>query len=219
MRRFSFQADLRKPAPAPAPGKPAAAAPPPVRDGLALSQTLGRQRRNMREWANYQRALRRLPPVSRAAEHFADADLAEEYLRIYGVTRQKIMDAAPGFATEGKTEVHCYFDEDGSKHLVSRLIARPNARVTELSLYPSAEVTRIYYENSGGPEQDLNELYEQGLGGLEDDVGRFARHPNYHLKFVALPCEGSELVDVYRGTCYYDEATGTVVTQEDDESP
>jgi hypothetical protein len=170
----------------------------------------------MREWANYQRALRTLPVVCRAADHFQDQELAEEYVRIYGVTRQKIMDAAPGFDVEGKTEIHCFFDDDGSKHLVSRLIARPNARVTELSLYPSGEVTRLYYENVGGPEQDLTQLYEQGLAGLEEDVGRFARHPNYQLKFVLLPSEGPELVDIYRGACYYDEATGSVVTEEDE---
>lgn len=170
----------------------------------------------MRQWPAYQRALRALPEVLAPADHFEDMDLAEEYVRIYGVTREKIMDVAPGFAVEGKTETHCFFEEDGSKHVVSRLVARPNARVTELSMYPSGEITRLYYENAGGPEQELDELYEHGLAGLEEDVSRFARYPNYHLKFVLLPCEGSELVDIYKGTCYYDEANGSVATLEDD---
>jgi hypothetical protein len=170
----------------------------------------------MRAWPSYQRALRALPEVLSAADHFEDAELAQEYVRIYGVTRQKILEAAPGFDTEGKTEIHCFFEEDGSKHLVSRLIARPSARVTELSMYPTGEVTRLYYENAGGPEQELDELYEHGLAGLEDDVSRFARYPNYHLKFVLLPCEGPLLVDIYKGTCYYDSDTGAVATQEEE---
>lgn len=215
MRRFSFKADLRKPKDTTVVEVPAPARPVSARDGFALSDTLGRQRRDMRQWPDYQRALRALPQVTSAADHLEDAELAEEYVRIYGVTRQKIMDAAPGFDREGKTEIHCFFDDDGSKHLISRLTARPNARVTELSMYPSGEVTRLYYENAGGPDQDLDELYEHGLAGLEEDVARFARHPNYHLKFVLLPCEGPLLVDIYKGTCYYDEDTGTVATQED----
>lgn len=214
MRRFSFKADLRtapgKAPPAPSPAAPAAAA---SRDGLTLSDSLGRQRRNLRQWADYQRTLRALPQVSSASDHLEDPDLAEEYVRIYGVTRQKIIDAAPGFDSEGKTETHCFFEEDGSKHLVSRLTARPNARVTELSLYPSGEITRIYYENSGGPEQDLEELYQHGLAGLEEDLARFARHPNYVLRFVLLPCDGQVLVDILKGSCFYDESSGAVATE------
>jgi hypothetical protein len=211
MRRFSFKVDLRKPKDMSA---AKTQAPVPARDGFALSDSLGRQRRNMRQWPDYQRALRALPQVTSAADHFEDVELAEEYVRIYGVTRQKIMDAAPGFDSEGKTEIHCFFDDDGSKHLVSRLTVRPNARVTELSMYPSGEITRLYYENAGGPDQDLDELYQHGLAGLEDDAPRFARYPNYHLKFVLLPCEGPLLVDIYKGTCYYDEGTGTVATED-----
>lgn len=214
MRRFSFNVDLRKKKGVIAvPAKAAA----PARDGLAVSESLGRHRRNMREWGNYQRALRALPQVSHAAEHFEDAELAEEYVRIYGVTREKILEAAPGFDTEGKTELHCFFEEDGSKHVISRLIALPNARVTELSMFATGEVTRVYYERAGGgPEQALDELYEQGLAGLEEDVSRFARFPNYVLKFVLLPCEKGRLVDIFKGTCYYDEATGSVATEEDE---
>jgi hypothetical protein len=83
-------------------------------------------------------------------------------------------------------------------------------------MYPSGEVTRLYYERAGGDEQDLGELYEQGLAGLEEDVRRFALFPNYVLRFVLLPCEGGRLVDIYKGTCYYDDATGTVATEEQD---
>lgn len=216
MRRFSFKADLRKPKGSPAVSRPAPQAPTSARDGLTLSSSLGGKRRNMRRWPEFQRALRALPAVLVADDSFEDAELAAEYVRIYGVTRQKILEAAPGFDTEGKQDIHCYFDDDGSKHLVSRLSARPNARVTELSLYPSGEVNRVYYECTGGAEQDLDELYETGLAGLEDDVGRFARYPNYILKFVSLACENGQLVDVYKGTCFYEESTATVATDEDD---
>lgn len=216
MRRFRFQADLRRSQGSPPVARAPEPAPAVVRDGLALSEALGSKRRQMRLWPQFQRALRVLPPVEDAADHFADAELAAEYVRIYGVSRQKVLDAAPGFDVEGKTEIHCFFDDDGSKHVVSRLTARPNARVTELTLYPSGELTRLYYENAGGPEQDLDELYELGLAGLEDDVARFARHPNYHLKFVLLPCQDRRLSDIYKGTCFYDPATGSVVTEEDE---
>jgi hypothetical protein len=215
MRRFSFKVDLRQAGALGQEARPAPQAPAVARDAYALSEALRPQRQGMRDWPRFQQQLSALPQVRGAAGHFEDPELAQEYVRIYGVTRQKILDAAPGFATEGKTEVHCFFDQDGSKHLVSRLIALPNTRVTELSMYPSGEVTRLYYQNAGGPEQDLDELYERGLAGLEEEVGRFARYPHYLLKFVLLPCEHDLLADIYRGTCYYDPDSGTVATEEE----
>lgn len=215
MRRFTFKADLRKPKDSTLSAVPLPQGP--KGDGLQLSESLGRQRKNLRHWPDYQRALRALPLVTQAADFFEDRDLAEEYVRIYGVTRDKIMQAAPGFDTEGKTEIHCFFEDDGSKHLVSRLIARPNARVTELSLHPSGEITRLYYENGGGPDQDLDQLYESGISGLEEDTSRFAANPHYHLKFVSLPCDHGTLTDIYKGVCYYDSSTGTVATEEEGE--
>lgn len=213
MRRFSFNVDLRKPN---APGtsdtqKPAVN----VRDGFQLSDTLRPQRLNMREWPRFQRALESLLEPKTASGKFADAALGQEYLRIHGVTRRKILDAAPGFDQEGKLETHCFFAHDGSKHLVSRPIAMASARITELTMFPTGEVTRLYYQNMGGPDQDLDDLYEHGLVGLETDVSRFARHPHYVLKFVLMPCKNEVLLEAYKGTCYFDVDNGNVATDEE----
>ena len=99
--------------------------------------------------------------------------------------------------------------------MVSRLLARPHRRVTELSLYPSGEINRVYYEQVGGPEQNLDSLYENGLGGLEEEQARFARYPNYRLKLVILPCKGGRLSDIYRATSYFDPESGSIQTSED----
>ncbi len=83
MRRFSFKVDLRKGQPAP--GAPKSATPAPVaRDGFAMSDTLRPQRQGLRDWPRFQQRLAGLPAVTRAADHFEDAELAKEYVRIYG---------------------------------------------------------------------------------------------------------------------------------------
>lgn len=214
MRRFSINVDLRKGG-QPTRSVKVVSEPDAARDGLVLSESLAPKRKAMREWADFQRALMVLPPLTGGPADFDDAALAEEYVRIYAVTREKILEAAPGFEEADKLEQHCYFEPDGSKHVVSRLIARPHMRVTELSLYPSGEINRVYYENAGGPEQNLDGLYENGLGGLEEDQGRFAHYPHYRLKFVLLPCKSGLLTDIYRGVTYFDGESGTIRTQEE----
>lgn len=162
----------------------------------------------MENWPGYQRHLESLHPVRELAPHWEDEALAMEYVRIYEVSREKIQEAEPGFREEGKIEVHCFFSPDGAKHVVSRVLAKPNARVTELSLLPSGDLMRLYYENAGGPEQDLTDLFEQGLGGLETDDRRFGRHQNYQLRYFLLQTEGVFLNDALRGVFVYDPSTG-----------
>ena len=218
MRRFSVKVDLRK-GPQPTRAVQVVQQSDPSRDGLVLSENLAPKRKAMREWADFQRALMALPTVTSGPSGFEDRELAEEYVRIYNVTREKILEAAPGFEQADKLEQHCYFEPDGSKHVVSRLLARPHMRVTELSLYPNGEINRVYYEQVGGPEQNLDTLYENGLGGLEEDQARFARYPNYRLKLVVLPCRSGRLSDIYRATSVFDPALGAITTEEEPNEP
>lgn len=214
MRRFSINVDLRKEKASPRSVKIVTESTP-ARDGLVLSEDLASKRQSLRHWADFQRTLMRLPSVTSGPQGHPDPDLALEYVRIYEVTREKILEAAPGFEKADKLEQHCYFDPDGAKHVVSRLLARPHARVTELSLYPGGEVERVYYENVGGPDQNLDDLYRQGLGELPDDLNRFASYPHYRLKFVLLSSKDGALTDIYRGvTCYHAE-TGELRTEEE----
>lgn len=217
MRRFTFKADLRTAGSGPR-TKLVVQDSSQVLAGesLFLSSPLRKNRQNMRSWPAYQRELRSLGLVDKVSQSFENKELAMEWLRIYGVTKKKILDAAPGFSTDDKTDSHCFFSEAGSKHLLSRLTARPNARITELSLYPKGDVTRIYYEHSTGPERDCDELYACGLTGLENDLEQFTRFPNYYLRFVLLSCEEDELVDIYRGRFLYDPERAEVVIDEDE---
>ena len=214
MRRFSINVNLRKKKAAPRTVKIVAEATP-ARDGLVLSGDLASKRQALRQWADFQRALMCLPPVTSGPKEHPDPHLALEYVRIYEVTREKLLEAAPGFETADKLEQHCYFDPDGAKHVVSRLLARPHARVTELSLYPGGEVERVYYENTGGPEQNLDDLYQQGLGELPEDLKRFASYPHYRLKFVLLSGKDGALIDIFRGVIYYHADTGALRTEEE----
>lgn len=217
MRRFTFKADLRK-----AGNRPRTklvlqdSLQAQAGESLFLSSSLRKNRQNMRSWPAYQRALRTLSLVDKVSQSFENKELAMEWLRIYEVTKKKILDAAPGFSTDNKTDTHCFFSGAGSKHLLSRVVAKPNARITELSLYPKGDVTRMYYEYSTGPERDCDELYACGLTGLENDLEQFARFPNYYLRFVVLSCEEDELVDIYKGRFLYDPDRAEVVIEEDE---
>lgn len=216
MRHFSFKVDLRKvkklqedePAP------PSARSTPPA-DGFELSLDLSTHRQGMEDWPRFQRQLESQAPVNEVAPHWVDQDLAGEYLRIFTVSRDKVLEAEPGFRQEGKTETHCFFSSDGSKHLITRVLARPDDRVTELRLLPSGELMRLYYENAGGPEQNLGDLFEQGLEGLEQDHGRFARHPHYQLRYFLLQPQEGHLQEAFRGVFAYDPAQGKAVDFEE----
>lgn len=216
MRHFSFKVDLRKvkklkkedTTPEPVRSAPAA-------DDFELSLDLSTQRQDMGKWPGFQRQLESQPRVVDPAPHWADQELAQEYLRIFNVSRDKVLEAEPGFRSEGKIETHCFFGHDGSKHLVSRVVARPDDRVTELRLLPSGELIRLYYENAGGPEQSLGDLFEGGLEGLEQDHGRFARHPHYQLRYFLLQPGDGSLQEAFRGVYAYDPGQGKAVDFEE----
>ncbi len=205
MRRFSFNIDLRKG------GQERAR---PEADGYQMSSTLAEQRQALRLWPSFQRTLEALPTVEQTMQEWDDPHLGAEYVRIYQVSREKVLEAEPGFTQEEKTETHCFFSPDGTKHLVSRLLARPNARLNEIRALPNGLIIRLYYENTAGTEQPLDNLFEQGLAGIEEDIGHFARWPNYVLRFFILTPSESYLESVFRGVCFYDAESGEIVTEE-----
>lgn len=217
VRRFSFNIDLSgKDGSTPAPPKQKRSAPP-VADGYEMSDGLSEQRQALRAWPSFQRALSRLPDLLGTSEEWDNPHIAAEYVRIYQVSKEKVLEAAPGFAQEGKSETHCFFSPDGTKHLVSRLLERPQERVNEIRLRPNGELIRLYYENTQGPSQRLDDLFEQGLLDLQDDVGRFTRFPNYVMRFFLLLPEGECLKSTFRGVSYLDQESGRVLTEEAEE--
>lgn len=216
MRRFSFKIDLTKQGggdTAPSP-KRAGGGPAPQADGFQMSQDLQQQRQDLEAWPYFQRTLMALPELTDTLEEWEDPHLAAEYVRVYEVTRQKVVDAEPGFTQQGKTESHCFFTPDGAKHLVSRLLSQPETRVNEIRLSPDGTLVRLYYENTQGPTQSTEDLYEHGLTGLEEEVERFRRYPNYVMRFFLLVPEGEFLKSTFRGVCYYDAETDSVITEE-----
>jgi hypothetical protein len=74
----------------------------------------------------------------------------------------------------------------------------------------------MYYQNSGGPSQSLEDLFEHGLLGLEEDVGRFARYPHYLMSFFLLVPKEVYLESTFRGVCFYNPDTGEVTIEEAD---
>ena len=215
MRRFSFNIDLRKKGSSSRKkSKQRSSRPPLSADGYEMSDTLSEQRQNMREWPRFQHLLEQLPEMVEPLDEWDDPHQAAEYIRVYEVTRKKILKSAPGFSQEGKTETHCFFSTDGTKHLVSRLLERPNNRINEMRLLQTGQVIRLYYENSEGPEQSLEDLFEKGLLGLEEDVARFARYPNYIMRFFILTPHEVYLESTFRGVCFYDGERGEIVTEE-----
>lgn len=215
VRHFRFNIDLTK-------GKklgqknkaqqPSRTAPPPS-DGFALSEGILARRQSVQEWPRFQFDLEQLPRTLEPGPNWDDTHLAREYIRVYEASQRKILDATPGFVEVGKTETHCFFSNDGCKHLVSRLLSQPHTRVTELTLTTSGDVTRNYYENSGGQAQDTDDLLQNGLDELLSDEARFARYPHYHLRFFMLQTRGELLEETYRGMYLYDPSTNSIVCQ------
>lgn len=179
-----------------------------------MSRALSEQRQALRLWPQFQRDLMALPAVEETLEEWNDPHLGAEYVRIYQVSLDKVIEAEPGFSQESKTENHCFFSPDGTKHLVSRLLERPNARINEIRALPDGQVVRLYYENTGGPEQPLDNLFDQGLSGVEEDTARFSRWPHYVLRFFILTPQEEFLESVFRGVCYYDHEAAEIVTEE-----
>lgn len=179
-----------------------------------MSSDLAERRQFLRAWPGFQRTLNQLPTLGDTSSEWDDINLAAEYVRIYNVSAQKILDAEPGFAHENKLESHCFFHPDGTKHLVTRLLANPHHRINEIRLSLNGELVRIHYENTGGELQRLDSLFESGLLGLEDDLDRFCRFPHYVMRFFLLVPEADQLANTFRGVCYYDPESHNVVTEE-----
>ena len=182
-----------------------------------MSHSLAEQRQALRAWPSFQRALYQLPDLVDTSQEWEKPHIAAEYVRIYQVSKEKVLEAEPGFSEAGKTETHCFFSTDGTKHLVSRLRERPQERVNEIRLRPNGELIRLYYENTQGQLQKLDDLFEHGLLDLQDDVGRFARYPNYVMRFFLLLPEGELLKSTFRGLSYFDQESGQVITEEAEE--
>ena len=215
MRHYRFNIDLSK-------GKklgkkdqdkPRSRPAPPPSDGFSISDGVLARRQSVQEWPRFQFDLEQLPRTLEPGPNWDDKHLAQEYIRVYEASQRKVLDAEPGFVEVGKTETHCFFSNDGCKHLVSRLLSKPHQRVTELTLTTSGDITRNYYENSGGQNQVTDDLLESGLDELLADEQRFARYPHYHLRFFMLQTQGEQLEETYRGMYLYDRSTNTIVCQ------
>lgn len=216
MRRFSFKIDLtQQNGPSSVPQKRSnASSAPKQADGFEMSSSLQEQRQALREWPRFQAHLEALPKLIETLEPWADPNLGAEFVRIYRVSAQKVLDSAPGFYQEEKTENHCFFSSDGTKHVLSRLLARPHDRVSEIRLTPQGTLIRLYYEKSSGPAQSLEDLFEHGLLGLDEDLSRFTRYPHYVLRFFLLNPKDEYLESSFRGVSYFDEDTRQIITEE-----
>jgi hypothetical protein len=214
VRRFSFQIDLTQGGGSKKKKPAKKSAPPPPADGYEMSGALQERRRQLKAWPQFQRNLMALPAVTDTLEEWDNPNLAAEYVRVYEVTREKVTDAEPGYKQDGKMETHCFFGTDGTKHLVSRLGSKPHHRINEIRLSPDGQLIRLHYENTEGPTQSLEDLFDGGLFGLEDDLGRFRQFPNYVMRIFLITTEGEHLKGTFRGVCFYDHETDSVVTQE-----
>ena len=99
MRRFSFNIDLRKKdSSAKKKGGRKGSQAPISADGYEMSGALSEQRQNMREWPHFQHLLEQLPEMLEPLDEWDDPHQAAEYIRVYEVTRRKILESARGFS-------------------------------------------------------------------------------------------------------------------------
>ena len=84
----------------------------------------------------------------------------------------------------------------------------------EIRLSLDGQLVRIHYETAEGPSQSLEDLFDYGLLGLEEDVERFRQYPDYVMRFFILLPQGEYLNSTFRGVCYYEHESDSVVTEE-----
>ena len=144
-----------------------------------------------------------------------DPDLIEEYCASYNTSKNRLLKTPAGKATTEKAETHCFYGEDATKYLVSRLPHSRSERINELRLRRDGQMVRASYLREEGPEQNLDDLFRSGLLGLENNQDRFARYPGYVLEVKLLIPEGNRLSSVYRGIGYFDDEDEIIVFDEE----
>jgi hypothetical protein len=175
------------------------------------------QQKDLKNWPRYQQTLNAIPPITCPLEEWDDPDLLEEYLQSYSRTRRKVLEAQPGQNTTDKLESHCFFATDGTKHFVSRLHTKAHERINEIRFRRNGQLIRLSYEREDGELQNLDELMQLGLLGIENDQDRFARYPGYILRVLLFTPQGGALKSVYRGIGFYEEESDGMVMEEEGE--
>lgn len=110
-------------------------------------------------------------------------------------------------AIAGKRKEEHVFTERGYKHLLFRT---GDESVGEIRLAPDGGVVRRVYERMGGELQSLDDLFEVGLSGLEEDEARFARHPGYELRFTRYTAREGKLRKVRMGQASFHLQQGCI---------
>lgn len=190
-RVFRFKVDLRKL------NRMGGTAPPP-RDGFESSELLEESLREEQREQDYARTLEELGPATEIADIGTERPLALDLLRSYNASLKRAQSTPGGRYTSRGIDYNVFFDDWSNKHVVTRPSETPRERVSELVVSPEGKLLRIAFEWAKGPRQPLDDLFETGLCGLEDDAGRLAECPGYELRVASFIRTADLIEDVYQ---------------------
>lgn len=190
-RVFRFQADLR-PKAAPLPG-----------EETAVDEETRRE-------MTWQRSLDAIEPAILDLEDWYDALFAQESLVAYNASLRRAQSLEPGSYCRDGIVYRVYFDEEGSKNIVTQPQDSYGERLSQLVARLDGTILRLSLEARARSFcQDLTYYIKKGIGHLDDnDLSDLAGYVLNITRYLRA-CE--KLVEVEQWRQYYDVASERVV--------
>jgi hypothetical protein len=145
----------------------------------------------------------------RPAPRLREMEATPELEAVYRKLVAEVVGAPMGLRPHGD-DLRQVFVSGGFRHVLFCPAESPNERVGELRLAPDGGLVRRIYERMGGLSQSLDDLFQVGLSGLDEDEARFAAFPGYELRFVRYSVRSGKLRKVQMGSAAFNPETGSI---------
>ncbi len=142
----------------------------------------------------------KVPPLPLAEPE--PEQVPEEMVVAYQKLRQDLERRSPGKTRSD----HVFVDRQQRKHHLQRR----SEGLVEIRLEPDGHLVRRVYERVLGPNQDLDDLFQRGMSGLDGDEKRFRSWPGYELRFTRYHCRQGKVVKVVMGSAAWIENLGQI---------
>jgi len=137
-------------------------APPPPAEAMVLNEAIRREQA-------WQARLEAIGPAWLDAEAYEDPLTAMEHLEAYNASLVRAQQLSVGAYQEGGVQYEVFFESPGYKGILSQVVDRPSSRISQLTLSPEGDLTRLSLEHKEGASQDLRSLFRSGLASLSSD--------------------------------------------------
>ncbi|MBI3926262.1 MAG: hypothetical protein HY319_12030 [Armatimonadetes bacterium] len=187
----------------------------PAGDGFSPSELLEQVELLEQIDQAYAAALDKLGPSHRLTGPHPRRLAAGECLDAYNASLVRAQQAERGRYRKVNIDYHVFFDSQGNKHVVTRPVARPQQRISELILVADGSIRRLSYERVYGPLDDTEDLLLVGLHEIDKKPERFVRNPGYQLRITDYLRSGDELTRVAHTVYQFDPAQRALLEAEE----